>query len=525
MRPTLISCRRRLRHSLAGLVIAMLTMHGPVETVLLTYAAVAVLAAPQMAAAQSQTRSSGGYTRPGGAYRRTPSFGDSASERRPSVSGGYGRPTASMSSRSGSAWSLPKSASDQALARQSSREALEAFRQRSQPEGSSRRPSIGSPGPWDGPRRRDPVWETRAAREDWYGRSGWSPPSSAGRTLPQFGMWDAMFVWYLLNTLSQPGHADFFHHHAADPSYTAWRAEADRLAAADPSVRQKLADLDARLTAMQEKPRAKDYLPPDTPPTIALAADQEADDSGWGLGFILLLVLVGVVVLFAWRLLGAGRRAREAGGASSQPSGTSYRPDWFRVGMTFPVDPAPFILAANMTHVRAPEGATDSGLISVEAVGEVTTDGVHWHRLYLPGGQCFFQVHLDAEGRPDECRYFSWLDEVVPASPEEWAFWLDAAEGAIGWPEFQTKDNKVYTRVWAQGDTRVAPRVLTETLTNATNPASREWQAMLYAAPTGAEPPAPATEYILVAAADQGGQAWVDVYAGIDVPVGMLQLS
>jgi hypothetical protein len=137
----------------------------------------------------------------------------------------------------------------------------------------------------------------------------------------------------------------------------------------------------------------------------------------------------------------------------------------------------------------------------------------------------FFQVHLDADGRPDECRYFSLLDEVVPAGPEEWAFWLDAAEGAIGWPEFQTKDNKVYTRVWAQGDTRVAPRVLTETLTNATGTTSREQQAMLYAAPTGAEPPAPVTEYILVAAADQGGQAWVEIHAGIDVPVGILQLS
>jgi len=27
------------------------------------------------------------------------------------------------------------------------------------------------------------------------------------------------------------------------------------------------------------------------------------------------------------------------------------------------------------------------------------------------------------------------------------------------------------------------------------------------------------------AGADQGGQAWVEIHAGIDVPVGMLQLS
>jgi hypothetical protein len=193
--------------------------------------------------------------------------------------------------------------------------------------------------------------------------------------------------------------------------------------------------------------------------------------------------------------------------------------------MTIPVDPTPFILAANVTHVRGLEDATASGLVSVEAVGEVSTDEVRWHRLYLPGGQCFFQVHLDAEGQPDECRYFSLFDEVVPSSPEEWAFWLDAAEGVIGWPEFQTKDGKVYARVWAHGNARVAPRVLTEALTNATGTTSRVRQAMLYAAPTEAAAPAPPTEYMLVAAAEHADQAWVEIFAGIDVNVGMLQLS
>ena len=175
---------------------------------------------------------------------------------------------------------------------------------------------------------------TRVAREDWYGRSRMVTPV-LGRPASQFGMWDGMFVWYLLNTLSQPGHADFFHHHATDSGYAAWRSEADRLAAADPSVRQKLAELDTRLAAMQDKPRAKDYVPPNTPSSIALAADR-GRRLEVGLGFILFLVFVGVVIWFAWRRLGAGRRAREVGGASDQPAGTSYRPDWFRVGMTFP---------------------------------------------------------------------------------------------------------------------------------------------------------------------------------------------
>jgi Protein of unknown function (DUF2491) len=338
-------------------------------------------------------------------------------------------------------------------------------------------------------------------------------------------MWDALFLWYMLDTLSRPGHADFFHHHSNDPGYAEWRAEANRRAAEDQALRQKLAELDARLAAMQETPRSRDYLPPDATPAIALAGKGEARDSGGGLWLILFLVLVGGVIWFAWHRQRVGRRSPEPGGGRGTPSGTSYRPDWFRVGMTFAVDPTPFILATNVTQVRAPEDTTASGLISVEAVGEVTTDEGRWHRLYLPGRQYFFQVHLDAEGQPDECRYFSLLDEVVPSSQEEWAFWLDTAEGAIGWPEFQTKDGKVYTRVWAHGATRVAPRTLTETLMHATGTTSRVRQAMLYAAPTGVVAPEPPTEYMLVAAAEQEEQAWVEIFAGIDVNIGMLQLS
>ena len=48
--------------------------------------------------------------------------------------------------------------------------------------------------------------------------------------------------------------------------------------------------------------------------------------------------------------------------------------------------------------------------------------------------------------------------------------------------------------------------------------------AMLYGGPTGAAPPAPDTEYILVAAIEEGGQAWVEIHAGIDVNPAALTL-
>jgi hypothetical protein len=47
---------------------------------------------------------------------------------------------------------------------------------------------------------------------------------------------------------------------------------------------------------------------------------------------------------------------------------------------------------------------------------------------------------------------------------------------------------------------------------------------MLYAAHTGAAPPAPGVEYVLVGAVEQGDEAWVEVFAGIDINPTVLTL-
>ncbi len=103
-------------------------MHGPVELALSTCTAVTVYAqCHRRRRHKARPGQVAGIHAREATSTRTPSFGGSARDRRPSMSGGYGRPTSSMPSRSGSAWSLPRSASDQALARQSSREALDSL--------------------------------------------------------------------------------------------------------------------------------------------------------------------------------------------------------------------------------------------------------------------------------------------------------------------------------------------------------------------------------------------------------------
>jgi hypothetical protein len=163
-------------------------------------------------------------------------------------------------------------------------------------------------------------------------------------------------------------------------------------------------------------------------------------------------------------------------------------------------------------------------MISVEAVGLLRDGNVLFHRLYLPGGKAFFQLHLGTDGRPDECRYFSRLDDVTPADSQEWGVWLDPAEGMIGWPSFQTKDGKMYGRVWAPSESRVPPRKMEETLQLIDHLEQRQMQTMLYGADTGGAPPAPATEYVLVSAIEATGQAWVEIDAGLDINPAALTL-
>lgn len=243
---------------------------------------------------------------------------------------------------------------------------------------------------------------------------------------------------------------------------------------------------------------------------------------------IAFILILSIGIYWAWRTMSNDIAKKQNSPVSPLPRRRSYRPQWFRVGMVFPLDPTPFILAADATHIRPPESPAAGGLISVECIGELSgeDDPITWYRLYLPGAACFFQVHLDAHGHPDECRYFSLLDEVSPASAEEWAVWLDESDGLIGWPQFQTKDGKLYTRVWAAGDSRVTPRRQRETMTALdAQDAFNQHQSMLYAAATGLAAPAPPTEFLWVAVVEGSSGAAVKIYAGIDVSVSLLNLS
>src|SRR4029077_10359515 len=123
----------------------------------------------------------------------------------------------------------------------------------------------------------------------------------------------------------------------------------DREAGHNPAVAAKLDQLDARLAQMEGQPRN---------PSAAAAAQTSPAPRG-GSGFIWPVLFIGIVILlllWLWR-----RRMAQPAAVAAVPGLTGSAAMRFRVGMTMPVDPSPFLLAAGLTKVQAPEG---SGMIS-----------------------------------------------------------------------------------------------------------------------------------------------------------------
>ena len=531
---------RRLSYSLLSFWLALAP--GPSGSAGWIMAEIAAISAGTLLSAPAEaqtTRRSGGYGLPGGGGSYA------APSRRPSpsgngYSGGYGGGSRAPG-YSGGYSGGGTSGGDRAISRQGSGAALQQYRagQQSAPPQApqpDRRPSTGYNDPWGGAGERRP--STDDNRNNWG--SGPISPAPGYRGGPgggfgggfgggynrnnpsyvptqRFGVWDGLLLWSLLNTLSQPGRSQFFYSNQDDPGYRQWRAQMDTAAAQDPSLRQKLDELDRQISQLQGQPKTPGKLPPDVPGGIPTHATP--DDDGSKVLIVLFLAVGAFVLLWYWRRRGTPQAALRTPAAPAALGGSAQTR--FRVGMTFPVDPTPFVLAAVNTKVTG----IDADTVSVEAIGVLMDGQVPLHRLYLPGRHGFFQLHLGRDGQPDECRYFSLLDEVSPASPEEWGVWLDPAQGLIGWPQFETKDGKTYDRVWGPGTTHVPPRDLSETVQDLTGTSQRVMHAMLYAGATSASQPAPQTEYILVAAVEEAGQAWVEIHAGIDINPASLTLS
>lgn len=532
-------------------------------------AGVAALAVTAFLAGPATARS-GGYSRPSAGSVRTPS----ASTFSAPSSSGYARPR----ERTPSTLSPSTSAGDMAINRKASQDALNEIRRRNQAPAEpawrprERTPSVArdeAPAPrrdWNRPRVDDspgydwptpeprrpryrdepsvsydwPRQETRRAppvRPRWGGEPSWVAPSWVNPNVGA-GSWNPLFLWFLLDTLSRPGHAEWFRQHRSDPGYASWRAGADAAAARDPELKTRLDELDRNLGAALSGPADAGYLPPDVKRADAVAPE---GGSGWTLAF----VLVGVPLALGggWYLVARRqRRSRTVPGATvsgvAAAAGDVVRRklgverdepkrEPFRIGQVVDLDATDFLLGEGKLLSKAPPAPKDG----VTAVGRL--DGLPLTRLYF-GADRFLQVHLSDAGSVDECRLFNLHDTVVPDGTDGWLFWIPPGEPpegggpnewSIGYPVFDTKDGTRWERVWSPGENLVEPFEAVERIESASGTSRRTVQTMLYARATGVPEPGPGREYLLLTAATDGDAVGVTIHVGIDISTAGLHLT
>ncbi|GGF16256.1 hypothetical protein GCM10011611_22530 [Aliidongia dinghuensis] len=292
---------RNLLHAAAVLVMSAFLVLNP------------TIADAKATGSSSSGRSSNGYSRP----MTPPSPPVTAAPSAPSPSApssgtssrGYSLPGQSASpSTAAPSTTAPRvqSGSDAALSRQASGSALKSYT--AQQERAAYARSAPPPTPvtpafsrYSGHYSSYDSWYS--SRSAWYGGMGWGPPVYAYRSYPSFGMWDALFLWFMLDSISNASHAAWFYNHQQDPGYVDWRREADRLAADNADLRQKLDDLDGRTKALEGQPRDPNYMPADTKPELALASEHAVTQAPPSTGHPTLYFVLGMAVVLGGLLV------------------------------------------------------------------------------------------------------------------------------------------------------------------------------------------------------------------------------
>lgn len=489
-----------------------------------------------------------------------------SSASRSSSSGGYSRSSSSSSSRtpSYSSSSRSSSASDKAISRANSAKALDSYR-RSQEPPAAAAPSRAAQSTSSGGGKPGKSSAASADWPDWLGDRPakvkaprrpsadvyapyrrydprWTPPAFAQAGPRSFGIWDAAMLWFLLDTFNRPGHAAFFHDNGQDPGLQQWRAEAERMAQSDPALQTRLASLDKATASLTDSPPQPGRLPESVADKFEPVTADDGDDDGLIaliIGLIVLVVVIGLMIYGVVRIVRVARGLLGRVTAGTPPSGAKAQQGdaalfnlfggkdkaraAFRVGMTVTIDPTPFLLAGDAIKAQQPP-ASPGGLANAQGIGALNSDALTLHRIYLSDGD-FLQIHLDDDGKADECRLFHVIDEIDPPDEKAWKEWLDKRDGMIGWRDFKTPDGKTYERAWSPGAKRVAPVKFHESEDSAKGLTLSKYECMLYRADTGLEAPAPTVEYLLVSVVERDGQAWVEIAAGIDVNPASLSLT
>ncbi len=109
-------------------------------------------------------------------------------------------------------------------------------------------------------------------RHTFYAYYGYTPPVYVYNMYPRYGIYDAVFLAFMLDNITKPEYSLMYYNHRNEEDMIRWRQEMDQLALNNAELRYKLSLLDQQTAALEGTPVDEEYIPPDAA-DIALAAD------------------------------------------------------------------------------------------------------------------------------------------------------------------------------------------------------------------------------------------------------------
>ena len=117
-------------------------------------------------------------------------------------------------------------------------------------------------------RTRNDYWQRR---DGFYG--GWNTPGYVYVGAPSYGMFDGLFLGYMLGHALTPRYSAFAYHHQNDPGMKEWMGEMERQAVENDEIRAQLDALKAEMAKLDGTPIDPAFLPDGVDADMVLAPD------------------------------------------------------------------------------------------------------------------------------------------------------------------------------------------------------------------------------------------------------------
>ncbi len=107
-----------------------------------------------------------------------------------------------------------------------------------------------------------------------YDTYAWGPPPYVYNLAPRYGLFDAVFLAFMVDHVAEREYALMYYNHQNDEAFVQWRQQMDQMAADNADLQAKLAAMDQQVAQLQSQgtPQDPNYVP-ESAQDVALSSD------------------------------------------------------------------------------------------------------------------------------------------------------------------------------------------------------------------------------------------------------------